>query len=57
MGWAGIRNGELLTLAEGQFDVFLTVDRNLSFQNEVHRFALAVVVLHEGATSSAICDR
>ncbi len=26
--------------------MFLTVDRNLSFQNEVHRFALAVVVLH-----------
>jgi hypothetical protein len=46
MGWASKRNGELLTLAEGQFDVFLTVDRNLSFQNEVHRFALAVIVLY-----------
>ena len=46
MGWASKRNGELLTLEEGQFDVFLTVDRNLSFQNEVHRFTVAVVVLH-----------
>lgn len=46
MGWAGTRNGQLLTLAEGQFDAFLTVDRNLSFQNEVHGFELAVVVLH-----------
>lgn len=46
MGWASTRNGELLTLAESQFEVFLTVDRNLSFQNAVHRFALAVVVLH-----------
>lgn len=46
MGWAGKRNGELLTLAEGQFEVSLTVDRNVSFQNELHRFALAVVVLH-----------
>lgn len=46
MGWAGRRNGELLSLAEGQFDVFPTVDRNLSFQNQVHRFALSVVVLH-----------
>jgi hypothetical protein len=46
MGWASKRNGELLALAEGRFDVFLTVDRNLSFQNDVHRFALAVVVLH-----------
>lgn len=53
-GWASKRNGELLTLAEGHFDVFLTVDRNLSFQNEVHRFALAVVVLH--ATSNKLGD-
>jgi predicted nuclease of predicted toxin-antitoxin system len=45
MGWASKRNGELLALAEGEFDVFLTVDRNLSFQNEVARFNLAVVVL------------
>lgn len=46
MGFAGKRNGDLLSLAEGHFDVFLAVDRNLSFQNKVHRFALAVVVLH-----------
>jgi hypothetical protein len=46
MGWASKRNGELLTLAQEQFDVFLTVDRNLSFQNQVPRFAIAVVVLH-----------
>jgi hypothetical protein len=45
MGWATKRNGELLGLAEGAFDVFLTVDRNLSFQQEVGRFGLAVVVL------------
>lgn len=45
MGWASKRNGELLALAEGQFEVFLTVDRNLSFQNDVHRFSLAIVVL------------
>ncbi|MEN3330754.1 MAG: hypothetical protein V7641_119 [Blastocatellia bacterium] len=30
MGWATIKNGELLGLAEKEFDVFLTVDRNLS---------------------------
>ena len=45
MGWASKRNGELLALAEGEFDVFLTVDRNLSFQNEVAHLNLAVVVL------------
>ena len=45
MGWASKRNGELLGLAEADFDVFLTVDRNLSFQQDVGRFKLAVVVL------------
>ncbi len=29
MGWAGKKNGELLRLMSGQFDVFVTIDRNL----------------------------
>jgi hypothetical protein len=45
MGWASKKNGELLALAEADFDVFLTVDRNLSFQQDVRKFAVAVVVL------------
>ena len=45
MGWASKKNGELLALAEAEFDVFLTVDRNLSFQQEVNRLDIAVVVL------------
>jgi len=27
MGWAGIKNGELLALAENEFEIFLTVDQ------------------------------
>ena len=45
MGWASKKNGELLALAEAAFDVFLTVDRNLSFQQDVGRFKVTVVVL------------
>ncbi len=46
MGWSGIKNGKLLTLAvENKFDVFLTGDRNLSFQQNVTEFQIAVVVL------------
>jgi hypothetical protein len=45
MGWASTENGDLLELAEKEFDVFLTVDRNLSFQQDVARFTIAVVVL------------
>ena len=44
-GWAGIQNGELLRLAQAQFDVFITVDRNLSFQQHLSRFSVAVIVL------------
>ena len=44
-GWAGIQNGELLRLAQAQFDVFVTVDRNLSFQQHLPQFTIAVIVL------------
>ncbi|MBV8753495.1 MAG: DUF5615 family PIN-like protein [Hyphomicrobiales bacterium] len=46
MGWAGIRNGQLLNLASPEFDVLVTVDRNLSFQQNLDSFSIAVVVLH-----------
>jgi predicted nuclease of predicted toxin-antitoxin system len=45
MGWASKRNGELLALAAAEFDVFLTADRNLSYQQGVSAFDIAVVVL------------
>jgi hypothetical protein len=46
MGWAGIQNGELLQrAAAAAFDVFITGDRNLSFQQNLAELPLAVVVL------------
>jgi predicted nuclease of predicted toxin-antitoxin system len=54
MGWAGIKNGELLTLAEKEFDIFITVDRNLSFQQNLPKFNIAVLVLH--APSNRLAD-
>ena len=45
MGWASKRNGELLALAVNSFDVFLTADRNLSYQQDVSAFDIAIVVL------------
>ncbi len=44
-GWAGIRNGDLLAAAQQDFDVFITVDRNLSFQQHLPKFSIAVLVL------------
>jgi len=46
MGWAGKKNGELLKLAEQKFDVFITSDQNLSFQQNLPKFNLAVLILH-----------
>lgn len=45
MGWTAIENGALLTLASEHFDIFITVDRNLSFQQNLINFSTAVVVL------------
>jgi hypothetical protein len=45
MGWSTIRNGELLALAAKEFEVFVKVDRNLSFQQNLPAFAIAVIVL------------
>jgi hypothetical protein len=45
MGWTAIGNGELLALASQEFDVFVTVDRNLAFQQNFGVLTIAVVVL------------
>ena len=46
MGWSGFKNGKLLAMAvEAGFDVFITGDRNLTFQQNVTEFSLAIVVL------------
>ncbi|MGH7772897.1 MAG: hypothetical protein ACREQA_11770 [Candidatus Binatia bacterium] len=44
--WAALDNGELLARAEKEFDIFITVDRNLTFQQNVPKFGIAVLVLH-----------
>lgn len=54
MGWLTIKNGELLALAAGEFEVFVTVDRNLSFQQNLPGFAIAVIVLR--ASSNRLAD-
>jgi hypothetical protein len=54
MGWAGVKNGQLLALAEAEFDVFITVDRNLSFQQNLPQFDIAVIVLQ--APSNRLAD-
>ena len=38
MGWAGLQNGALLQRAQADFDVFLTTDRNLAFQQNLNQY-------------------
>ena len=54
MGWTTIKNGELLTLAAKEFDVFVTVDRNLAAQQNPSAVSIAIVVLR--ARSNRLAD-
>jgi predicted nuclease of predicted toxin-antitoxin system len=53
-GWAGLRNGELLRAATAGVDVFVTADRNLTYQQNLSGSPLRVVVL--GARTNKIAD-
>lgn len=45
MGWAQLKNGELLKTAEGDFEVFITTDQNLRYQQNLTGRRLAILVL------------
>jgi hypothetical protein len=45
MGWAGIKNGQLLALMESVFDVFITIDGSLRYQQNMTGRTIALVVL------------
>jgi hypothetical protein len=53
-GWAALTNGELLARAQQEFDVFVTVDRSLPFQQDLSRLSIAVMVLR--ARSNRVRD-
>ena len=44
-GWVGIKNGQLLGLASQEFDIFITVDKNLPFEQNLPQFNLAIIIL------------
>ena len=44
-GWAGKENGELVSLAKGKFDVFVTIDQNLATQRPSSTLEIAVIIL------------
>src|SRR4051794_7475556 len=44
-GWSGIKNGELLRLAEVEFDLFITADQSLRYQQNLTGSRLAILQL------------
>lgn len=45
MGWSGVRNGKLLALAATSFEAFVTVDKNMPFQQNLQTLPIALVAL------------
>jgi predicted nuclease of predicted toxin-antitoxin system len=45
MGWSGVKNGKLLSLAAANFDAFVTVDKNMPFQQNLATLPIALAVL------------
>jgi predicted nuclease of predicted toxin-antitoxin system len=54
LGWSGIKNGELLRRARETCDVFVTLDRNLEFQQNLKVLPFGVVIVH--SRSNRIAD-
>ena len=44
-GWAGLKNGKLLALAAAEFDILLTADKGIEFQQNLATLPLAVLVV------------
>ena len=44
-GWSGIENGALLALAEAEFDVFLTVDQNMKYQQNLASLNIGLILM------------
>jgi predicted nuclease of predicted toxin-antitoxin system len=45
VGWSGVKNGKLLALAAAEFDAFVTVDKNLPFQQNLAALPISLLVL------------
>lgn len=56
-GWAGTKNGELLDSAAAEFNVFITVDTGVSFQQHPRGSSLTTVLLRAPSNRTIECVR
>ena len=54
IGWAGLKNGDLLRRAENEFQIFITMDGNLPHQQNIQNYKIAIVALR--ARSNRLAD-
>ena len=54
LGWSGIKNGDLLRRARSVCDVFVTLDRNLEFQQNIKVLPFGIVLVR--ARSNRVAD-
>jgi len=53
-GFAGLKNGQLLRSIDGKFDVFVTTDKSIRYQQNLSAYTIAFVLLR--ASSNDITD-
>lgn len=45
LSWAGIKNGELLSCMRGHYDVLITMDRGIEFQQQISTLPFGIVII------------
>ena len=50
-GWTGMKNGQLLRVAQHEFDVFVTMDKNLAYQQNLSVINMGIVVVRAPSNS------
>lgn len=50
-GWSGVKNGNLMKLCvDNQFDILLTIDKNMMYQQNLEKYPVIVVVFNSGTS-------
>lgn len=57
MKWDGLRNGNLMSKSvENDFDLLLTIDKNLQYQQNIGKYNLIVVVFNTGSSKIEVME-
>jgi len=56
LDWKGKKNGELLRIAENQFDAFITMDRGILHQQNLSKIKMGIVLLEASNFRLRFCS-